>query len=104
MNFGVLDFFKFAPRMPQIAQILVSWKFSVYFFFSNSRLCNNELPFVVAAAVVCLYGVYINNIRLEGGEEESREAILFYVRVVRHRMLYISVRHATSMSIHASLP
>ena len=24
MNFGVLDFFKFAPRMPQIAQILVS--------------------------------------------------------------------------------
>ena len=23
-NFSVLDFFKFAPRMPQIAQILVS--------------------------------------------------------------------------------
>ena len=24
MNFSVLDFFKFAPRMPQIAQMLVS--------------------------------------------------------------------------------
>ena len=24
MNFSVLDFFKFAPRMPRIAQILVS--------------------------------------------------------------------------------
>ena len=24
MNFGVLDFFKFAPKMPQIAQILAS--------------------------------------------------------------------------------
>ena len=24
MNFSALDFFKFAPRMPQIAQILVS--------------------------------------------------------------------------------
>ena len=59
MNFSVLDFFKFASRMPQIAQILVSifkiflgWgrremgaclqtplKISFFFFISNSRLC-----------------------------------------------------------------
>ena len=31
MNLSVLDFFRFAPRMPQIAQILVSTK-KVSFF------------------------------------------------------------------------
>ena len=30
MNFNVLDFFKFASRMPQIAQILV-WTFKFFF-------------------------------------------------------------------------
>ena len=54
MNFSVLDFFKFASRMPQIAQILVSTikicqgsmppcpldiSTFFFFFFSNSRLC-----------------------------------------------------------------
>ena len=53
INFSVLDFFKFASRMPGIAQILVLtfkifWgsmppdpleNFSFFFFFSNSRLC-----------------------------------------------------------------
>ena len=50
MNFSVLDFFKFASRTPQIAQILVSTFFpgehalgppidiSSIFFFSNSTL------------------------------------------------------------------
>ena len=57
MNFSVLDFFKFASRMPQIAQITVHrlqisnfsgerggacpgppQKFPLFFFMSNSRL------------------------------------------------------------------
>ena len=53
VNLGVVDFFNFAPRMPQIAQILVS-TFNIFrgsmppdpninvllfFFFSNSMLC-----------------------------------------------------------------
>ena len=52
MNFSVLDFFKFASRMPQITQILVSTfnifpgehasrnplDISSFLFFSNSRL------------------------------------------------------------------
>ena len=64
MNFSVLDFFKFAFRMPQIAQILVStfkifWgrmppnpPENVLFFLSSSRLwffysaelCNGSFP------------------------------------------------------------
>ena len=61
MNFGVLDFFKFASRMPQIAQILVL-TFNIFrgsmppdlpknflllfffFFFSHSRLCWKAMP------------------------------------------------------------
>ena len=53
---SVLDFFKFASRMPQIAQILVStfkifpgghapgppWKFPLFFSLSSSRLWNME--------------------------------------------------------------
>ena len=55
INFSVLDFFKFASRMPEIAQILVSTfkifrrgggggggggprNFLFFFFISNSRL------------------------------------------------------------------
>ena len=50
MSFGALDFLKFAPRVPQIAQIFVStfnffWgnalpdlEISSFFFYSNSRL------------------------------------------------------------------
>ena len=60
MNFSLLHFFKFASRMPQISQILVStfkifqegewWEgacpwtpleISSFFFISNSRLCVN---------------------------------------------------------------
>ena len=52
MNFSVLDFFKFASKMPQIAQILVSTfnifqgsmlpnlpRYFLFFFFNNTRLC-----------------------------------------------------------------
>ena len=58
MNFNVLDFFKFASRIPQIAQILVSTfknfpgevgerggmppdpdRNFLFYFISNSRLC-----------------------------------------------------------------
>ena len=55
IHFSELDFFKFATRMPQIAQILVSkfqkcsrgaclWiplNISSFFGFSNSKLCFN---------------------------------------------------------------
>ena len=51
MNFSVPDFFKFASRLPQIAQILVSTfkivrphphrKFFI-FFISKSRLCISQ--------------------------------------------------------------
>ena len=53
INFSVLDFFKFASRMPEIAQILVSTfkifrqggggprNFLFFFFISNSRLWIN---------------------------------------------------------------
>ena len=42
--FGVLDFFKFASRMPQIADFSLDFQnfpeleISSFFFFSNSRL------------------------------------------------------------------
>ena len=58
INISVLDFFKFASRMPQIAQILVSTfkifrgsmppdppgKFLSFFSLSNSRFCKRGVP------------------------------------------------------------
>ena len=48
MNFSALGFFKFASRMPEIAQILVSTpprNFLFFFFFSNSRVCTVKYTF-----------------------------------------------------------
>ena len=51
MNIGVLDFFKFASRMPQIAQILVS-TFKIFrtpleisFFFHEQFQALRDRPF-----------------------------------------------------------
>ena len=60
-NFSVLDFFKFASRMPQTAQIFV-WTFKIFrgsmppdppryflffFFFSNSQDLGSKIPILL---------------------------------------------------------
>ena len=72
MNFSVLDFSKFASRMPHIAQILVStFRFSrgacprapidissfffFFFFFSNFRLCITAHVFVLLDFCVSVF-------------------------------------------------
>ena len=80
MNFSVPDFFKFASRKPQTAQILVSTfklfprehapgpplKFPLVFFFSYARLCNAVsvllLPTHVSFKVVFAEFVWIFSI------------------------------------------
>ena len=67
MNFSVLDFFKFASRMPQIAQILVLtfkiWggegggpqtplEVSSFFFMSNSRLWVSRLLSTATGSII----------------------------------------------------
>ena len=60
MNFSVLDFFKFASRMPQTAQILVSTfkifrgimppdplRYFLIFFFSNSQDLGTKIPILL---------------------------------------------------------
>ena len=60
MNFSVLDFFKFASRMPQTAQSLVSTfkifrgsmppdplDISSFFFFSNSQDLGTKIPILL---------------------------------------------------------
>ena len=60
MNFSVLDFFKFASRMPQTAQILVSTfkiyrgsmlpappRYFLFFFFSNSQDLGTKIPILL---------------------------------------------------------
>ena len=44
MNFSVLDFFKFASRLPQIAQVkLVSTVFDVW-VYTYTHKCNLNIP------------------------------------------------------------
>ena len=60
MNFSVLDFFKFASRMPQTAQILVSTckifrgsmpsdppRYFLIFFFSSSQDLGTKIPILL---------------------------------------------------------
>ena len=68
MNFSVLDLFKFASRMPQIAQNLASTfkifqgsmppdplEYFLFFFLSNSRLCEHaERGWVHGKSHVCM--------------------------------------------------
>ena len=79
MNFSVLCFFKFASRMPQIAQILVStfkvvwWggggghaprpitilEIFSFFFISNSRLCPLERISWLTSKQLLVPGIYV---------------------------------------------
>ena len=66
MNFSMLDFFKFASRMPQIAQIIVltlknfrtSLEISSFFFISNSRLCIIHVVIIMIFIIIVRITIY----------------------------------------------
>ena len=88
MSFSMLDFLKFASRMPQMAQILVSsfnifrtpLEISFFFLVSNSRLCVLHCPRFVLICLCFLFFYWGRGV--EGG--------LMYLYLVSSLMFFFT--------------